>query len=773
MKSSTSYYAAFTWLFHFLTAALSFVVVVAILSAAHEKMVLRAISNMTGELVQYADSTAKQVHTMLTACTYQNFYNPQVTKLRTQADVSNFDAILAIRVLNSFTSSNGFIDSVYVYNARRAYVYSTKETGSDTCGDFPDRGAVELLTSKDASYPYLIWRGDVYSLIISETDVRGVCTNAMMVNFDAKEFNKLYFQFPYDNCVLYRLDTDEIVFPDVVSENTASCDFSAIRNASALSGYITVKPRASGYAAGKKVRDTSFIYSYLADPQLYYIRCIDADRLSYELESFRTTAVQVAAIILVSWLFVSLLILIRFYVPLKKVVNFFAVQTGQNASGEDAVFNNIDQYLQKELVSKEASASILKREYLKQLLTSPAPDDVDLQTAFSGCETELDTLHPLYIVLTADEHLPGVDRPEVAASEKFGAKLPAGESAGMPREVPAAGKSAVGSAKRAPAETFRQGDAPCAAERVAVDALYAFVVQFSSEEKASAYFERIAADEKTRAVISEKIGCARDMHRAFVRLRELYAARIFYGGKSAAYERYIDTRKGGMRYPEALEAKLMQALRAGNRAAAESAYGDMMREFSEYRYAAISFNLKRLYVNLTAALNAVPVQSEEERLADSADRIALVIEQAKDISDIDAEYYALMEKICAQSEEQHKLKQKKTAERIKRIVDEQLYDAQLSSKAIADSLGLSDTYVSKLFKASENISIANYINEARMAHAKRLLLETDLTIKEIAERIGISNSQYFYVLFRKYFSVSPAQFRRRPEQRTEKAYGDD
>ena len=755
MKSSTSYYAAFTWLFHFLTAALSFVVVVAILSAAHEKMVLRAISNMTGELVQYADSTAKQVHTMLTACTYQNFYNPQVTKLRTQADVSNFDAILAIRVLNSFTSSNGFIDSVYVYNARRAYVYSTKETGSDTCGDFPDRGAVELLTSKDASYPYLIWRGDVYSLIISETDVRGVCTNAMMVNFDAKEFNKLYFQFPYDNCVLYRLDTDEIVFPDVVSENTASCDFSAIRNASALSGYITVKPRASGYAAGKKVRDTSFIYSYLADPQLYYIRCIDADRLSYELESFRTTAVQVAAIILVSWLFVSLLILIRFYVPLKKVVNFFAVQTGQNASGEDAVFNNIDQYLQKELVSKEASASILKREYLKQLLTSPAPDDVDLQTAFSGCETELDTSRPLYIVLTASELLPGVER-----------------TAAQPAST-AAEKSAAASAKCAPAETARQGDAPCAAERVAVDDRFVFIVQFSSEEKASAYFERIAGNEKAFAVISEKICGACDMYRSFTRLRELYAARIFYREKEAAYERYIDTRKSGMRYPEALEAKLMQALRAGNLAAAEASYGDTVRELCEYRYAAIVFNLKRLYVNLTAALDGTPSAEKEERLYDSADRIALVIEQAKDISDIDAEYYALMEKICAQSEEQHKQKQKKTAERIKRIVDEQLYDAQLSSKAIADSLGLSDTYVSKLFKASENISIANYINEARMAHAKRLLLETDLTIKEIAERIGISNGQYFYVLFRKYFGASPAQFRRRPEQRMEKAYGDD
>ena len=722
MKRTTSYYAAFTWLFHFLTAALSFVVVVAILSAAHEKMVLHAISNMTDELVQYADSTAKQVRTMLTACTYQNFYNPQVTKLRTQADVANFDAILAIRVLNSFTSSNGFIDSVYVYNARRSYVYSTKETGSHTCRDFPDRGAVELLTAQKTSYPYLIWRGDVYSLIISETDARGVCTNAMMVNFDAKEFNKLYFQFPYDNCVLYRPDTDEIVFPDAASEKTAACDFSEIRNTSARSGYVS----------GKRGRGASFIYSYLADPKLYYIRCIDTGRLSSELESFRTTAVQVAAIILISWLFVSLLILIRFYVPLKKVVNFLAVQIGQNAPNGDAVFNNIDRYLQKELANKETSASVLKREYLKQLLTSPAPDDADVQTAFGGFETALDPSRPLYIVLTASELLPGVEGGVSTAAER----LP---------------------------DADIQENAPCAFERIAVDGLFAFIVQFSSEGKATSYFESAAGNEQAFAVVSEKICGARGMHRSFSRLRELYAARIFYRGKDAAYEHYIDTRKSGMRYPEALEAKLMQALRAGNRAAAEAAYRDIMRELCAYRYAAIVFNLKRLYVNLTAASDAAPSGGEEERLYDSADRIALVIEHAEDISDIDAEYRALMEKICTQSEEQHKRKQKKTAERIKRIVDERLYDAQLSSKSIADSLGLSDTYVSKLFKASENISIANYINEARMAHAKRLLQETDLTIKEIAERVGMSNGQYFYVLFRKYFGSSPAQFRSRSE----------
>ena len=57
------------------------------------------------------------------------------------------------------------------------------------------------------------------------------------------------------------------------------------------------------------------------------------------------------------------------------------------------------------------------------------------------------------------------------------------------------------------------------------------------------------------------------------------------------------------------------------------------------------------------------------------------------------------------------------------------------------------------------MSISDYINQVRMKHAALLLKETDLTVKEITEKIGITNSQYFFVLFKKYSGLSPAKYR--------------
>src|SRR5574344_923857 len=102
MKTQYSRYSVFTWFFHFLTLTFSCAVIIIVLTNAHEKMTRQIISSMNQELIQYADVTAKQVRNILTASTYQNFYNQAVAILRKDAGISNFDMILAFRVLNSF-----------------------------------------------------------------------------------------------------------------------------------------------------------------------------------------------------------------------------------------------------------------------------------------------------------------------------------------------------------------------------------------------------------------------------------------------------------------------------------------------------------------------------------------------------------------------------------------------------------------------------------------------------------------------------------------------
>jgi transcriptional regulator GlxA family with amidase domain len=53
------------------------------------------------------------------------------------------------------------------------------------------------------------------------------------------------------------------------------------------------------------------------------------------------------------------------------------------------------------------------------------------------------------------------------------------------------------------------------------------------------------------------------------------------------------------------------------------------------------------------------------------------------------------------------------------------------------------------------------LDRRRLDHAKLLLLETSLTVEDIAERSGFRHCRWFHVLFRKTLGTSPAAYRRR------------
>lgn len=78
---------------------------------------------------------------------------------------------------------------------------------------------------------------------------------------------------------------------------------------------------------------------------------------------------------------------------------------------------------------------------------------------------------------------------------------------------------------------------------------------------------------------------------------------------------------------------------------------------------------------------------------------------------------------------------------------------------VAEQVGLSKTRLSSVFKRVTGYSVFQWRDERRIAKASRLLLETDLSIGEIAERLGYSDPLYFSRSFRKVAACSPSQFR--------------
>jgi|GEM_PF-1904599 len=90
---------------------------------------------------------------------------------------------------------------------------------------------------------------------------------------------------------------------------------------------------------------------------------------------------------------------------------------------------------------------------------------------------------------------------------------------------------------------------------------------------------------------------------------------------------------------------------------------------------------------------------------------------------------------------------------------EQHYTEELYLDKLAEQLGLSAKYFSRMFKDETGRSPSDYISMRRIAEAKRLLATTRLRNEEIAERVGIVSRATFFRLFKKYEGITPQEYR--------------
>ncbi|MBO9606061.1 MAG: helix-turn-helix domain-containing protein [Paenibacillaceae bacterium] len=85
----------------------------------------------------------------------------------------------------------------------------------------------------------------------------------------------------------------------------------------------------------------------------------------------------------------------------------------------------------------------------------------------------------------------------------------------------------------------------------------------------------------------------------------------------------------------------------------------------------------------------------------------------------------------------------------------------LSLGDVAAYLNVSERHLSRLFGAGIRESFTDYIRGERVRQAAKLLLETDLPIKEVAEATGFSSVHYFTRTFARDMAMPPGQFRRK------------
>ncbi|AQT69046.1 Xylose operon regulatory protein [Anaerohalosphaera lusitana] len=95
-----------------------------------------------------------------------------------------------------------------------------------------------------------------------------------------------------------------------------------------------------------------------------------------------------------------------------------------------------------------------------------------------------------------------------------------------------------------------------------------------------------------------------------------------------------------------------------------------------------------------------------------------------------------------------------------RLIKESLHDT-IAINDIADQVALSRRAIELRFRREMGCTINNYIQKERVARIKDLLLQTDWTVSQIAEKTGFSSATYMVQVFHKHMKETPLNYRKR------------
>lgn len=134
------------------------------------------------------------------------------------------------------------------------------------------------------------------------------------------------------------------------------------------------------------------------------------------------------------------------------------------------------------------------------------------------------------------------------------------------------------------------------------------------------------------------------------------------------------------------------------------------------------------------------------------------IRKAESLSELESAFFCFLKIICRYVDTNNQ-KSGSLAEDIKTYVRTHYTDCNMNISAIADSIGMTPRYMSKMFKEQVGENLLDFINQVRIERAKVLICSTDKTMEEIAEETGFANVRTFRRNFLKLTGVTAGKYK--------------
>ncbi len=262
-------------------------------------------------------------------------------------------------------------------------------------------------------------------------------------------------------------------------------------------------------------------------------------------------------------------------------------------------------------------------------------------------------------------------------------------------------------------------------------------------------------------IVSKTEDTPDNLYSMYEKIQEALSRNIFYGEGYLKFLSELEVKTDYYyEYPEQKEKHLAECLMLGKADEAKKIYEDIMEE--TYQYPIIIYNMviSRL---IFAIDNVVSVIKKNSIVTSFSGYFVLsnLMQEADTLEIRKEKFFELFDRIQKELENRKTGKQEQVIEKINHMIENRFHDSSFSLDHLAESIGMSTAHMCRIYKQNTGNTIIDVLAGIRMNKARELLVGTQLSVSEIAEKVGYSNSTYFYRVFKKENSVTPNEFRRK------------
>ncbi|MDR1000579.1 MAG: AraC family transcriptional regulator [Clostridiales bacterium] len=244
----------------------------------------------------------------------------------------------------------------------------------------------------------------------------------------------------------------------------------------------------------------------------------------------------------------------------------------------------------------------------------------------------------------------------------------------------------------------------------------------------------------------------------YASIRNLSLYGLFFGPGGVIREDGLDIcDAGSLTFIEEETDKIVSCTMQGKMEHAKEIYLRFVNSLPLYPWNVYEMLFSQLVLKLNKA--AGKIVTSKERRSDDVLLSPVDLKNAYGIDEINAPFITFFDRLRGIHQNKTSVKKEEFVQSVSAFIQKQYADPDLSVNLIADTFGMSVSYIGKAYKDITGHTILDQIAATRMDKAEELLTDTRMSVSEIAKRIGVQNTPYFYRVFKAAHGVTPAEYR--------------